>query len=664
MSVLEAPDAVDAAAVDAARKVLADAPVEGDTLALVSGGHDSLTAMYLAYQARRVDLDGIVHVNTGIGVPQTRAFVRDRAAELGLDYYEVGASRDAPGDPHEYRPEWREYTELILEYGFPGPPVHTKMYINLKHEPLKAWLDANYPDREVTLVSGVSRHESERRMENVAETGRQEYLGCTTISPLVEFRGIDVTRYRSGLGLRSNPVVEHLEMSGECLCLAPDTLIATERGWLPIQNVSTGDRIYSLQDGDTALTEVVETHLQAPAEMLRVKPYYRPAITVTPDHPLYARLTGYQYNEDYNYEKYTGTPSWVEAGEVATKERECKDARTIDKERYYLGTPFRTTEEPVDLTDAELRFLGYFISEGAYQWRPKRDSRSHGVVFCLSRESQALAENICNAFDNLPRFDDLEMRMEEKEDPRDGREYWFIRTGSSRVSAFVEDWVVGETSRELALVQPLMAATVDQQRTLLGAMWHGDGSEFSRDREDKVSPEHVSAYGTTSKRLALQVQELLLRQGEVYGINQSGNDSYLVRQSKGETRYGRLDGNVLWALVQDVERVGKHERHNLTVRGEPNYLTEAGLVHNCGSFADRGELRMLRLFYPRTYRRIRCLEARVSAAAWSEDGPDREFSRWGHGRLADRERDAMDDNEQALLCSDCGFQDECGEGEC
>lgn len=218
MTVLDIPDAVDAAAANAAREVLADAPAEGDTLALVSGGHDSLTAMHLAYQHRRVDLDGVVHVNTGIGVPQTREFVRQRAAELGLDYHEVGAARNEPGDAHEHRPPQREYTSLVLEHGFPGPPVHDKMFINLKHEPLKAWIDASYPDREVTFVSGVSRHESERRMETVDETGTQEYLGCTTISPCVEFRGIDTTRYRSGLGLESNPVVERLEMSGECLC--------------------------------------------------------------------------------------------------------------------------------------------------------------------------------------------------------------------------------------------------------------------------------------------------------------------------------------------------------------------------------------------------------------------------------------------------------------
>ena len=64
------PDAVDATAARSARRVLARTPTEGEVLALVSGGHDSLSAMAIVRRSSRVDLSGIVHVNTGIGVPR------------------------------------------------------------------------------------------------------------------------------------------------------------------------------------------------------------------------------------------------------------------------------------------------------------------------------------------------------------------------------------------------------------------------------------------------------------------------------------------------------------------------------------------------------------------------------------------------------------------
>lgn len=651
------PDDVDVEAAKTARRVIEAAPETDGVYALVSGGHDSLTAMHVVYQSRHLDLDGIIHINTGIGIPETTAFVEERAKAHDLTYYEVGTLCDDPGQEHEYRRPHEEYTALIQRFGFPGPGAHKYMYWNLKEKPLSRFLKSL--EDNLLLISGVSRHESRNRMENVDPSGQQDYLGYPTISPLVEFTPLDVRRYRRGLDLPMSPVKETLEISGECLCLAPGTFVATRDGWRKIQNITAGERVYSLQNGETRLTEVVKKHVQSASEMLKIKPYYRPAITITPNHPFYARLTGFEYgskNTSRGYQKYICDPLWVNSSEIAKLTRLSRDARIIDKQRLYLGIPFRTVESPVDLSDDELRLLGYFVAEGAYQWRPSRDSESHGVVFCLARESRSLAENIQRAFENC--FSDLSMRIEEKEDPRDDREYLFLRTGYMKVSKFVEKWINGRTSRELELDSQLMTATVGQQQTLLNTMWNGDGSEYEVEREE-MQDEPVSAYATSSKRLALQVQEMLLRKGKVYGVNQSGNNSYLVRRMRGNTRYGFIDGNILWSLVQNVDNVGQYKRYNLTVRGESNYLTEAGLVHNCGAFSKRNELRMIRLFYPDIYRRILCLEATVGSFAAIEDGPDEAYDRWGHNRLKDHEREAMDDPDQMLLCQSCEQRHQC-----
>jgi 3'-phosphoadenosine 5'-phosphosulfate sulfotransferase (PAPS reductase)/FAD synthetase len=208
------PDAVDATAARSARRVLARTPTDGEVLALVSGGHDSLSAMTVVRRSSRVDLSGIVHINTGIGIPQTRAFVQQRAHTLGIPYYEVGRCL-ANGD-QEYRLASEEYKHLITEYGFPGPGAHRWMYVNLKEKPLQRFL--NERSGPITLVSGVRRGESDRRMEHVDEQGISEYLGHPTVSPLVDFTGLDVRRYRNALDLPMNPVKERLEISGECLC--------------------------------------------------------------------------------------------------------------------------------------------------------------------------------------------------------------------------------------------------------------------------------------------------------------------------------------------------------------------------------------------------------------------------------------------------------------
>lgn len=175
--------------------------------AAVSGGHDSLTAMHVAYESDQIELEGIIHINTGIGIPETREFVEDRAEALGLDFHEV-----------DEREEWREYENRVQEYGLPGTGVHEKEWINNKHEPLNNFLSQF--DGTPLIISGARRHESDNRWENVDATGIEydDKNDRIWASPLAGWTGLDVRKYRRERDLPMNPVVDLLELSGECLC--------------------------------------------------------------------------------------------------------------------------------------------------------------------------------------------------------------------------------------------------------------------------------------------------------------------------------------------------------------------------------------------------------------------------------------------------------------
>lgn len=656
--------------------------------ALVSGGGDSDTACDVA-QRFGLDLSGIVHVNTGIGIEETRRYVMDRCLDWDLPFHELTSLSDAdskrfndgvsrqertttPEDtvgvniaPNPYqhlnsnyygvRRDNDDYEKMVRKMGFPGPSMHWIMYLALKHKPIKNFVKHHHDEDEtVAFVSGVRQKESDRRAKNMSDDGLSENWGeCPVVSPLAEWSESDVTSYRVEHDLPSNPVSDILGMSGECLCLDPDTLISTEDGWEPITDVDEGDKVHSLQDGETELTEVMEKHVQDSVDMVKINPYYRPGITATENHPIYARPYEFVYDDNWHYEQSIDEPEWVDAGKIVKKTRNSVDAGLIDKERFYIGAPFRTEESPVDLTDNELQFIGYFVAEGCFQWRPQRDSESHGVVFILSRKSRDLAENIRDSFNSC--FPDIEMNIEETEDPRDGQEYYRLRTGEPEVSQFVEQWVNGRYSNELELDQRLMTATLEQQKKLLDAMWMGDGSEYDRERKsENRSDENISAYSTTSKKLALQVQEVLLRSGKVYGINHSSNNSYLVRKTVGEPEYGFIKDDILWCLVQDVEEVGANERHNLTVRDQPNYITETGLVHNCGAFGSREEIEQLKRWgYDDTARQIESLEFEVFQKQVSKGYVEQEYALWGHGNSKTVEEYENKDTPQMLLCADC-----------
>lgn len=87
---------------------------------MFSGGHDSLCATYLASQVDR--FTGAAHMNTGVGIEETRKFVRDTCRDQGWSLYEYHAT-----DP--------SYDELVLEKGFPrGGHSHNSMLWYLKQK--------------------------------------------------------------------------------------------------------------------------------------------------------------------------------------------------------------------------------------------------------------------------------------------------------------------------------------------------------------------------------------------------------------------------------------------------------------------------------------------------------------------------------------------------
>lgn len=172
---------------------------------LFSGGHDSLCATHMASQ--HPAFTGAVHINTGIGVERTRDFVRQTAQDMGWPLLEYRAAD-----------EGQHYDDLVMEYGFPGPFHHRKMYNRLKERALRSVIRDHktaHGDR-VLLVTGVRKAESSRRMGTVQPINREgARVWC---APLTHFTSADKNAYMAAHDLPRNEVVDLLHMSGECLC--------------------------------------------------------------------------------------------------------------------------------------------------------------------------------------------------------------------------------------------------------------------------------------------------------------------------------------------------------------------------------------------------------------------------------------------------------------
>ena len=198
--------------------------------ALVSGGNDSTVAAHLATRlGPRVD--AAVHINTGIGVEQTREYVRSFASWLDLPLIE------------KYAP--RTYEELVMEYGFPGPAAHRYMYIWLKERALREVRREAQggQGRRVMFITGVRSSESQRRMGHVEPVRREGNI--VWVAPIRDFVHQDMWAYRDKFDLPRNEVVDILHMSGECLCGAFSK--PNELEWLAIWYPDVASRIRRLE---------------------------------------------------------------------------------------------------------------------------------------------------------------------------------------------------------------------------------------------------------------------------------------------------------------------------------------------------------------------------------------------------------------------------------
>lgn len=174
------------------------------TCVLFSGGNDSTTVLYLFKDI----LNYVIHINTGIGIEDTREYVRNTCEKLKLTLKEYKADGE------------NTYEKLVMKYGFPGPAQHFLMYQRLKERSLRIARNEingkrSYKNR-VIFISGKRRDESVRRMSS-PDNGRDGNI--IWVSPMVNWTKADIEMYRKlNPDIPRNEVSDLIHMSGECLC--------------------------------------------------------------------------------------------------------------------------------------------------------------------------------------------------------------------------------------------------------------------------------------------------------------------------------------------------------------------------------------------------------------------------------------------------------------
>jgi len=198
-------------------------------IGMFSGGHDSLTACHVA--SLHPKFTAMAHMNTGIGVRQTREFVYETCNKHNWKLYEKKAAENTKADG---TPDPMIYKDIVIKHGFPGPGQHFMMFSKLKDRPLRMLireLKTKHLDK-IMLISGVRSDESVRRMGNVELVFQEGARIWTSI--IHNWTAKECQEYIRINDLKRNPVVDKLCKSGECLCgayAAPGEMIELEEAY-------------------------------------------------------------------------------------------------------------------------------------------------------------------------------------------------------------------------------------------------------------------------------------------------------------------------------------------------------------------------------------------------------------------------------------------------
>jgi 3'-phosphoadenosine 5'-phosphosulfate sulfotransferase (PAPS reductase)/FAD synthetase len=184
--------------------------------AAFSGGDDSLAALHIA--ARFAREHGyrfeVLHLDTGIGIPETQEYVVRHCQEHGFPLYIYRAAENKKADG---TPDPKIYEEAVLYRwrGFPGFGIHSKTYQDLKQRSFDRYKRERWEGRQALYATGM------RRAESVRRRNRPEYevRGRTTWAcPVIHWMHADLLAYFEQYDIERNPVARLLGHSGECEC--------------------------------------------------------------------------------------------------------------------------------------------------------------------------------------------------------------------------------------------------------------------------------------------------------------------------------------------------------------------------------------------------------------------------------------------------------------
>jgi len=187
-------------------------------VAFFSGGRDSAVASHIAYTySKKVKEEfKLVHVDTKIGIPETKEYIRKYAAWLGVDLKVLQPKLD--------------YWESVKKWGYPSIVGGMRWcFHHLKQDPIIEFMQEEFKKGVLYPIYclGIRRGESRFRLETYNKKWyftKSHKIHYKVWLPILYWNDKLLEFYMKKYNIPQNPVWQKLGWSGECLCMAGTSL--------------------------------------------------------------------------------------------------------------------------------------------------------------------------------------------------------------------------------------------------------------------------------------------------------------------------------------------------------------------------------------------------------------------------------------------------------
>ena len=363
-------------------------------------------------------------------------------------------------------------------------------------------------------------------------------------------------------------------------CFPAGTLILTQKGYIPIEQIVVGDMVLTHKMRWRPVTATMTSQ----RDELVVKGYGHPGLTCSPGHPFYVCERTDVWDEQKNkYEHIYSAPKWKKAKDLTQNDYWGCPAFS---EEISIPEMKKSNDATITLPiDERLMWLaGRYTGDG---WTRLTDTRGEVVIVCGKSEIDYLREK-------------LNMWPRSGKRAKNGELAWnfrYVRTGGQFTcnSRSLVTWLrenFGHLAGEKQIPAWLLGASEEMKKAFLDGYVGADGHENG----------NLIEVSTVSKKLAYGLKTLVATIGFspcVYLQNWNSNtiegrsvNARPVFKIKWRVnidekhRQTFLKDGIMWSAIKSSEATGKQaEFFNISVEEDESYVAEGVIVHNCKHFS-------------------------------------------------------------------------------